>query len=361
MNKSNINPDLRASMMRYDLNKDRKLTANEVKSAINKFDGSDDRLIKDIIDNTVNAKSLTPEDKTNLTNIISKAPSIEPRTVIFGKANGLEVLKEKNNVSSQEQKINLDIFSGKNSKYVGSSKELTTQKYLQTISKFKITNVQPMSAPLLEIHTYVASSGSPRSSSKIRNLYMSKLTEAKQENGKSINENLRNAIINSPKQNLDLSHVLKIALDTTKGDYGLAVAGLSNIFKSATYEMRDTKNSADSIDKFFTKDFAINNENFDKDIKMISKLGNLRKDTKNQDKMGMWYHFFNIQATASYYGEGKTNFGIMTEHSTRGLAPVFKALKDYGILTSNAASPADKEKAALDNMSIDIFKKLAGF
>ena len=183
---------------------------------------------------------------------------------------------------------------------------------------------------------------------------MSKLTDVKQKNGKTFNENFRDMIINSKKSNLDISDVLNIALKVTNGDYGLAMATASNTLKSITYEMRGYKKSVDGVDSFFTKEHVNkDSDDFEKDLKMISKLGNLRKDSQNGDKMGMWYHFFNVQSMASYYGEDKTKAGITLEHGFRYLKPVYDTV--LSPLSTNAKSPIDDEKASLDNLSFRIF------
>jgi len=343
-----------SSMMRYDSNKDGKLTANELKSAITKLHNSEKALIKDIVDKSTNSKSLTTEDKINLTDLIVKSHSLEPSAIIFNKTS---IQKERQAINLKSHNENAAIFSGKTSKYVGLSEEATTQKYLSVMSKFKIHNIQPMSAPLMELRKYAAGSGSPRSSSDLNYLYMSKLTEAKQSNGKSINDNFRDKINNSKKENLDISDVLGNALEVTKGDYGLAVATVSNVFKSAAYEMRDLKNLSNGKNSFFSKEFAGNSEDFEKDIKMISKLGNLRVNNSN-DKMGMWYHFFNVQSMSSYYGERKTGVGIDLEHGFRYIKPLFE-VENIVFGGNNAKSPIDKEKSSVDNLSLSTFKKLS--
>lgn len=235
--------------------------------------------------------------------------------------------------------------------------EATTDKYLKVANKFKIHNIQPMSAPLLEMRKYASGSGSPRADSDLMDLYMSNLTEAKQENGKSLNENFRDKINNSKKNNLDIADVLDIALEVTKGDYGLAVATATNVLKSAAYELRQIKDLSDGKERLFIGDHSGNSEDFEKDLKMIGKLGNLRSKV-NDDKMGMWYHFFNVQAMSSYYGENKTGTGIVAEHGFRYLKPLFE-IESMIRGGNNAKSPLDNEKADIDYLSLFTFNRLS--
>lgn len=73
-----------------------------------------------------------------------------------------------------------------------------------------------------------------------------------------------------------------------------------------------------------------------------------------------WDHgitFLMFKSMASFYGDNKTNIGISMEHLSRYTQPVHK-LKQMLFLTKDAASPVDKEKANIDNISLEIFNKL---
>lgn len=303
--------------------------------------------------------NIVNSDKSKESNKLNNHLEANPTTGV--KHNSLNKLNEKKEILLKEQKINLDIFSGKTAKTVLLSDNLEMKNYLNVINKFKykVSNIQPLSAPISEIRKYAASSGSPRSSSDIKYLYMSKLTAVIQPNGKSLNDSFRDNIINSKKDNLDISDVLNSALEVTNGDYSMAVATVSNTFKSATYELRDIINLPEAKDQnsFFTKEYSANPDDFTKDLKMIKKLGNLRSDKSNGDKMGMWYHFFNVQSMSSFYGNNVTNIGIGLEHFTRDTQPLHKLMSKLHI-NNDAVSPVDNEKAKIDNLSLNIFNEV---
>lgn len=301
--------------------------------------------------------NIVNSDKSKESNKLNNHLEANPTTGV--KHNSLNKLNEKKEILLKEQKMNLDIFSGKTAKTVLLSDNLEMKNYLNVINKFKykVSNIQPLSAPISEIRKYAASSGSPRSSSDINYLYMSKLTAVTQPNGKSLNDSFRDNIINSKKENLDISDVLNSALEVTNGDYSMAVATVSNTFKSATYELRDLQNLSDGKNVFFSKEYSANPDDFTKDLKMIKKLGNLRSDKSNGDKMGMWYHFFNVQSMSSFYGNNVTNIGIGLEHFTRDTQPLHKLMSKLHI-NNDAVSPVDNEKAKIDNLSLNIFNEV---
>lgn len=242
------------SLSKIDKNKDKNISVGELKNLVTDQKGNIDY-------NKLKSIGITDQKDIKIIRYEYKNHKSEPKEIIFQinnkaseknlkihtnvinsvKLSPLDILKEKKKLSLIEQKTNLEIFSGKTSKNIFLPKDLEIKKYMSVINKFKAHNIQPLSAPTTEIYSYSASSGSPRSSNDIKNLYISKMTSVIQTNGKSINDNFRDNIINYKKENMDISDVLKASLKTTSGDYSLAVATVSNTFKSASYELRDLR------------------------------------------------------------------------------------------------------------------------
>ncbi|MEZ0375211.1 MAG: hypothetical protein ACAI44_39355 [Candidatus Sericytochromatia bacterium] len=158
-----------------------------------------------------------------------------------------------------------------------------------------------------------------------------------------------------PGKNLDPATVMKLALEATQGDYGLAVLAAHNLFKYIAYNARQTSAHPDGAP------FKLSGDQ----ITVMEKLGNLRPDaSQNRDKMGPWYHFFGIQVLAAAYHSGDSaQTAVHAEHFIRG-----GLIKDFrggvgnwvaGLFGGSVQpSPEDKEKAAVDRASVALAKEL---
>lgn len=165
-------------------------------------------------------------------------------------------------------------------------------------------------------------------------------------------------ILDHPGKNMDPATVLKLALKATDGDYGLAVLSAHNLFKYIAYNARQTAAHPDGAPSKLDDDY----------VKVMEKLGNLRPEiSKNRDKMGPWYHFFGIQVVAAAYSNAEAGtVSVAAEHFIR-----LDGVKDIRGGMGNAIgrffgrsvepSPSDAEKAAVDQVSINLARKIFPF
>jgi hypothetical protein len=170
--------------------------------------------------------------------------------------------------------------------------------------------------------------------------------------GKSYIDRFNENLLKSAKTNMTPADVFKCALDATGGDYALASLTAHNGLKYLTYQGRGYNGN------FQPEETLSSNE-----LKIISKLGNLRVTGSSNDKMGPWYHFFCFQALNAYTGDsgaGKTAAGM--EHASRsdfarGVRNAGKYLfENLGYNPAN--SPSDPQKAAVDDASCSLADKL---
>ncbi|MBC7475028.1 MAG: hypothetical protein H7263_12105 [Candidatus Sericytochromatia bacterium] len=171
---------------------------------------------------------------------------------------------------------------------------------------------------------------------------------AKLPDGKSYIDKFRDNLLKSDKKNLTPSDVIKLSLDATNGDYGLASLTAHNFLKNITYRGRQ-----EGV-KSLSKD----------EITIISKLGNLRQSDSN-DKLGPWYHFFGVQTALAVtkspiavHSMVDIEHGIRDTTSQKIIKEVSSLANKLGINIKPAISQKDPEKANIDNYSIKLADKI---
>ena len=164
--------------------------------------------------------------------------------------------------------------------------------------------------------------------------------------GKSYIDKVRKNILESPKNNMTPEDVLDCSLKATNNNYSLAVLATHNLLKNIAYNGRT--NGAKELS--------------DDNLKIVSKLGNLRSNNTSNDKMGPWYHFFGVQVAYTQTNLSTAGSFIGIEHSIRNnvLNSIRKveneALYILGFQGKTALSPKDEEKSNIDELSFNISK-----
>jgi hypothetical protein len=133
--------------------------------------------------------------------------------------------------------------------------------------------------------------------------------------------------------NLMPNDVLKLALETTSGDYPLAMLTAHNMLKELTYASREPNGASsallgwDADDRGSDTDaITLNHAGYDvrspaQVRALIGKLSNLREtnDPLVNDKMGPWYHLYGVLFVGSVTTGTEATFGAWFENFTRWL------------------------------------------
>jgi hypothetical protein len=131
--------------------------------------------------------------------------------------------------------------------------------------------------------------------------------------------------------NLQPNNVLDLALQTTAGDYPLAVLTAHNLLKELTYASREPGLGGTALlgwnaDDRGTDVDVINAAHVGYDVRtpaqvqaMIGKLWNPREanDPMRADKMGPWYHLYGVLFVGSVTTGTEATLGAWTENVTR--------------------------------------------
>jgi hypothetical protein len=148
----------------------------------------------------------------------------------------------------------------------------------------------------------------------------------------SFESDLANRIATS-EGNLQPNDVLKYALETTNGDYPLAMLTAHNLLKELTYASRVPNGGGTALVAWNADDRgadtdAINASYAGYDVRsvaevqaLIGKLSNLRgaNDPGRADKMGPWYHLYGVLFVGSVTSGSEATFGAWFENFTRWL------------------------------------------
>jgi hypothetical protein len=259
-----------------------------------------------------------------------------------------------NKYKIKEQNKSLDNFHGKNPEAIsilknkGDEKKLSDD-YIKEVKNFKgIHNINFTKNVGFIDKIYNETQNNFRIVGSNRSGLTDKLsTETKKEELE-----FRKLILNNKKNNLTPADLIKNALEVTKGDYHKAVLISNNVLKAVSHDLRDSIKMIDGGKNLFNskaENYKKIGENvFSEDIKIVGKLSNLRSEAKNNtDKMGPWYHFFGVQLSCSRHGSDIANIETSIEHIGRNLPYI-----------GTGTSKPDKEKANIDNLSINIFNKI---
>jgi hypothetical protein len=148
----------------------------------------------------------------------------------------------------------------------------------------------------------------------------------------SFESSLANRIATSAG-NLLPNHVLKLALETTHGDYPLAMLTMHNLLKELTYASREPNGGNSALLGWNAEDRGtgtdvINASHAGYDVHspvevqaLIGKLSNLREanDPARTDKMGPWYHLYGVLFVGSVTSGTEATLGAWSENFTRWL------------------------------------------